>query len=46
MGLSAVANIWVFLVANFAAGAAAAFVSKPSTRRISRSVGDAASVGH
>jgi aquaporin Z len=28
MGLSAVANIWVFLVANFAGGAAAAFVFK------------------
>ncbi len=28
MGLSAVANIWIFLVANFAAGAAAAFVFK------------------
>jgi aquaporin Z len=28
MGLSAVANIWVFFVANFAAGAAAAFVFK------------------
>ena len=25
MGLSAVANIWIFLVANLAAGAAAAF---------------------
>jgi aquaporin Z len=28
MGLSAVANIWIFLVANFAAGAVAAFVFK------------------
>ena len=28
MGLSAVSNIWVFLVANFAGGAAAAFVFK------------------
>jgi aquaporin Z len=28
MGLSAWANIWIFLVANFAAGAVAAFVFK------------------
>jgi aquaporin Z len=28
MGLSAVVNIWIFLVANFAAGAAAAFAFK------------------
>ena len=28
MGLSSLANIWIFLVANFAGGAAAAFVFK------------------
>jgi len=39
MGLSAVSNIWIFLVANFAAGAAAALVFRsvnPDEKRLSQ----------